>query len=564
MQTIVPDGLTDAPQTTPSAPPELEQPSADSDSMRWVRWNWLAIVALTGVAITILLLQSLLHGHLTGFDEYDDGVYFGSSLQLLHGLLPYRDYAFIQPPLLTVWLLPAATLSIADGTATAFEAARLFIDLVAAANVLMVGLLVRRRPVIQVIVSVGAMAAFPGMVRSAQTVLLEPLLVFACLAGLLCLFRDGQLSRSWFRILAGGIFFGLAGATKLWAIFPFLAVLLVAIRLGPTRWATLVFGGAAGFIGSTLPFFLGAPKAFIQQVFVIQAIRSGAGYTPWERLADLTGLPGLFALVETHKKVHGRFIMPATGAILVVSAVLAVIALLCLLAFVGRKRAHMTDLEWLALLATVLTGAGLMVAPTYYYHYGGFEAPFVALLYGAVIARLVARLMRERTRPRLAGAIALSALAVGLVGTMVEVRIDLIESAGPVRQAAQVVGNVIPRHGCVVAGDAAAAILADRFTSYKPKCPHVVDYLAQERVLDHGADQSQSDVTNTKLQVKFMSWAKAADVLLVRSTPGWSARVWSYVLGHFYDARSGKGEITVYIRDGISRASKPSQTTPVR
>jgi hypothetical protein len=141
---------------------------------------------------------------------------------------------------------------------------------------------------------------------------------------------------------------------------------------------------------------------------------------------------------------------------------------------------------------------------------------------------------------------------------MVEVRIDLIESAGPVRQAAQVVGTAIPQHGCVVAGDAAAAILADRFTSYKRKCPHVVDYLAQERVLDHGADQSQSDVTNAKLQAKFMTWVKVADVLLVRSTPGWSAQVWSYVLGHFYDARSGKGEITIYLRDGVQRASKPS------
>jgi hypothetical protein len=249
--------------------------------------------------------------------------------------------------------------------------------------------------------------------------------------------------------------------------------------------------------------------------------------------------------------------MPGAGPIVVVSAVLAVIVLLSVLAFVGRKRARITDLEWFALLATVLTGAGLMVAPTYYYHYGGFEAPFAALLYGAVVARLVARLMRERTRPRLAGAIALSALAIGLVATMVEVRIDLIEAARPVRQAAQVVGHVIPRHRCVLDSDTAAGILADRFTAFQPRCPHVIDYLAQERVLDHGNDQSESDVKNAKLQAKFMSWVKASDVLLMRSDPGWNVRVWSYVLGHFYDARSGKGKLTIFIRDAHHRAAKP-------
>jgi hypothetical protein len=167
----VSDDLTDASQPTPASPavePPRQDAEAAGDARRLALRNGVAIAAVTAMALGIVLLQSLAKGHLTALDEYDDGAYFGASLQLLHGLLPYRDFAFIQPPLETVWMLPSAAVSLFAGTATALETGRLFIDLVATCNVLMVGLLVRRRPTLQVLVSMAAMAAFPGMVRSAR------------------------------------------------------------------------------------------------------------------------------------------------------------------------------------------------------------------------------------------------------------------------------------------------------------------------------------------------------------------------------------------------------------
>jgi hypothetical protein len=37
-------------------------------------------------------------GHLSGFTQYDDGVYFGNAVRLVQGAIAYRDFAMVQPP----------------------------------------------------------------------------------------------------------------------------------------------------------------------------------------------------------------------------------------------------------------------------------------------------------------------------------------------------------------------------------------------------------------------------------------------------------------------------------
>jgi hypothetical protein len=530
----------------------------DSDpSSRRARRNLIAIVAISALALGILLAQSLAHGHLGGLDEYDDGAYFGATLQLLHGILPYRESAFVQPPMLTVWFLPAAALSLLGGSATAFEAARIFVDLVAATNVAMVGLLLRRRPTLQVVVSMGAMAAFPGAVRSAQTVLIEPLLVFLCLAALLCLLEGGRISTSRRRVLVCGLLFGAAGATKVWALFPFIAVALAVLRLGPRACLTLVLGGASGFVACSAPFFLAAPSAFIHDVFVTQAIRSaGSGYTGWERLSDLTGLPGLYSAVSGS---------PTSGVVLLV-AVLAAIALACLFAFALAPRRSLDALEWCALGATVLTGAGLFVAPDYYYHYGGFEAPFIALLYGAVAVRLRARVSGPAraaadasatagvriSRPRMAGVLAVTAIPLVLLGAMVKLRLETIAAAPPATQVAAVIGDHLPAKGCVLYTDPAVGILADRFTADVGGCPRVVDWLGEERVLDHGIDESTSDTHNAALQSRWFAAVRASVAMVINKHTDWDAKVTRYARRHFHLAAKHRA-FALYLRNRATR-----------
>jgi len=37
-------------------------------------------------------------GYLSGFTQYNDGVYFGKAVRLVHGAIAYRDFAMAQPP----------------------------------------------------------------------------------------------------------------------------------------------------------------------------------------------------------------------------------------------------------------------------------------------------------------------------------------------------------------------------------------------------------------------------------------------------------------------------------
>ncbi len=64
-------------------------------------------LGVVGVVAALLRLALLWHsGGWHSAIEYDDGVHYESSALLLHGVLPYRDYTFLQPPGITWLLLP--------------------------------------------------------------------------------------------------------------------------------------------------------------------------------------------------------------------------------------------------------------------------------------------------------------------------------------------------------------------------------------------------------------------------------------------------------------------------
>lgn len=561
-------------------------PASPDDLARRRRRNLAVIAAVAAAALGVLLLQSLLYGHLSAHDEYDDGVYFASSLQLIHGALPYRDFVFIQPPMISVLLLPFAALSFLTGTAPALETARIFIDLVATANVVMVGLLVRHRPTWQVVVTVGFMAFYPATVGSAQTVLLEPPLVLFCLAGLLCLFDGDRITTSRGRLLACGALIGVGGAIKLWAALVFVAVVCVAWRSGPRARRLLVAGGAAGFLAGTAPFIIGSP-AFFRQVFVTQGIRGGGGYPLVERVADLTGLPGLFSLVVTNR----------AAGIAGLAMVLVILVALGLAAFTGRGRAAVSPLEAFALLAAALAVAGLLGSPTYFYHYGGFAAPFVALVYGSIAVRLAARAAgspaaalppaepgdaalppaepgnaalppaksgnaplapAQRRAARHIGVggkrvplrvAAATAVPLALIAAMAGLRVNGIVTAYPPMPVRGAFSSEIAARGCVLSLDPSLAILANRFTGDVPGCPQVIDWLGQERVLDHGLARAPSDTTNAAVQATFLRWVKASDTVIAPTAHrGWGPAVAGYMSANFRLEGPAAAGFLVYVR----------------
>nr|MDA8207891.1 hypothetical protein [Actinomycetota bacterium] len=78
-------------------------------------------VGIIVATAAMLSLQSLWHGHIGRVTEYDDGVYFAAALEVARGILPYRAFDFLQPPLITVWLLPFAAVAAHTSQRLGFE-----------------------------------------------------------------------------------------------------------------------------------------------------------------------------------------------------------------------------------------------------------------------------------------------------------------------------------------------------------------------------------------------------------------------------------------------------------
>src|SRR6266702_8342575 len=82
-----------------------------------------AIIGTGTIGLALRLWILILPG-LMSITQFDDGPYFGSAVRLVHGVLPYRDYAFVQPPGITELMSPAALESYLGGTAWALVIGR--------------------------------------------------------------------------------------------------------------------------------------------------------------------------------------------------------------------------------------------------------------------------------------------------------------------------------------------------------------------------------------------------------------------------------------------------------
>src|ERR1700733_12130581 len=115
----------------------------------------LAVVAATLVGLGLRAYRLSRAGCLLGVTEYDDGPYFGSAVRLARGTLPYRDFVLVQPPGITLLMLPAAMLAKVTGTAWGLAVGRILTMLAGAAGVALMGLLVRHRGVFATVVACG-------------------------------------------------------------------------------------------------------------------------------------------------------------------------------------------------------------------------------------------------------------------------------------------------------------------------------------------------------------------------------------------------------------------------
>jgi alpha-1,2-mannosyltransferase len=338
----------------------------------------LALIVLIGVALRAGL--PTVHHAWGGISEFDDGVHFGAAQLLFAGRLPYRDFAFLQPPGILLLLQPLAAVARLIGDEPALVVGRVVFVAIGALNTCLLWKLLRPRGPAAAMLAATFYAAWWGTVVTERTILLEPLLNLGLLLSLWLLRRTSQRAG-----LAAGVLLGLTCTIKLWP-FVFLPVLVVwlarerSVRIASQfALSTLVSFGAA-----IAPFWILAGRALPHQVLFTQLGRHDRPAALIDKLRLFDGLAGLGSVQRD---------VPAT---VVVLATVLLISLAVRLAWRDREVGL-----WLALL--VVGALALVLAPSFYYHYPAFLAVPLAAIVGALGAVAWKRL---KVRGRWLGAVA--------------------------------------------------------------------------------------------------------------------------------------------------------------
>ena len=450
----------------------------------WLTPISVAIGACTLLALALRLFLLSRPGYLLGVTEYDDGPYFGSAVNLIHGYLPYRSFLLVQPPGITLLMVPSALLSKVTGTATAMATGRILTILASAAGVALLGLLLRHRGLLAVIVGCGILAVYPDSVSTARTILVEPWLVLFCLLGALALFEGNHLTSSGKRLFWGGVAFGFAGCVEVWAIFP--VIVLVVMLLPRIRRAAVYVGGVAvGFLVPTLPFAALAPERFYQSLYVAQvAPRAGSTRVPLPaRLSHMLGI------INLHLPAHPRTVILAATAVLVI-LVLAVIVVAWRV-----LRQPPPALDWFALASTAVITVMFMWPDQFHYHFAAFLAPFFAMSIALPLSRLLEALSQgtgwlpgtDGRRLWIPAAVlaSLAVLVLALDQASSESHLEL--RLAPVPAAVE---KIIPKGACVATDQVSYLLMANRFSPDQPNCPHMLDGLGSDLGFSNGLKPS--------------------------------------------------------------------------
>jgi len=442
----------------------------------------LIIVAATLIGLLLRLYQLSRPGFLFSVNEYDDGPYFGSAVRLVNGALPYRDFLIVQPPGITLLMIPVALVSKATGTAWGMAIGRILTSLIGAASVALAGLLVRHRGVLATVIVCGIMAVYPDAIQAVKTILVEPWLVLFCLIGALAVFDGDHFTTRTRRLVWGGVAFGFGGAVEPWAIFPVIIVTVLALRW-PRRAAAYVGGVAAGFLIPVLPFAALAPKKFYEATIIAQiGPRAGATRTStWERIQDLTGLADL------HRPTH----LVILGAAVLIAAVVA--GSLGLAFLLTWRLPPVLDLFAVGTAGFVLIA---FIWPNqFHYHVAAFFAPWFALAVGLPLATLVrdVRLISggsadSATPSALQWGAACVAGVLILVLAAVQFNWESYNTPHLPLSVVQRAERLIPPGSCLLADEVSFAVMTNRLVSDVPGCSLLLDATGTNYALSHGRD----------------------------------------------------------------------------
>jgi alpha-1,2-mannosyltransferase len=387
------------------------------------------IAGLAVLAFVVRLVGVLRGGGLNGIIDYDDAVYFGSAVALVHGLIPYRDFLLLHPPGILYVLAPFAALGTIVGDGTAFALARLAFMVLGAVNTVLVALVARQLGRREAIFAAALYAVWvvPATVER-TTWLIGPQNMLLLLALLVLAPRNDRSEPAVAeprRAAAAGVLLGLAIAMQLWQVVVFAVVLtwiVIASRRASGTWlrpALAYTAGAALALGiAGLPFLVASGGQMLRYIVLDQLGRPGDTFSFMARLQTIEGLPGRGSLARAIPDA------PVIAAFLATGMAVAIVA--------WRRRAVR---PWAALLGvqTVV----LLMGPVFFGHYKGWIAPAAALSIGAAAATIVGAVTVPgwRVAARVAYVFALAVLLVPTLAHAEGTRFPLAALNGVVANA---------------------------------------------------------------------------------------------------------------------------------
>lgn len=479
------------------------------------------IAGFAVLAAGITLYQLTRPGYLFGITP-DISAWLGGSIRLVHGALPYRDFDLVQPPGFTLLATPFAVLSEWIGSRDALAVLRLCTPLLAAGSVLLIGRVIRHKGPAAVVVACAVMALYPAEVYAIRSGLLEPVVDLFCLAGAAFVFEAGSIAGSRTRLLLGGAAFGVAALVKIPGITPALVLAVLCLPELRRRMLPFVAGVVGGFLLPTLPFFLMAPGAFIRDVASPLASIPAAHRIPI--LARLTAMTGTRAIGGGDR-----------AAVIVTAAIVAMV----IAAFVfPRRRPSM--LEWFAIATTALVALA-QFGPSYYFtNYAAFMAPFLGLLLGITLVRLL-----DVRAPRIALVIAATGATVLCIGQVIAVQREFAPDIN------RIVDAIVPAGACTLSDAPSKLVTTNRFEAARPGCATMIDPEGATQAYGYGSAGAQRLWTVQVEHADYIVTSTPFDKWYI--PPGGALR--AYVADNFRLVRSGV--LLFYIRNGFPSGGAP-------
>jgi len=406
---------------------------------------------------------------------YDTGVYLAATIHLVSGVLPYQRFTFVQPPGLLYILSPIGLVSRLVGSHDGEIFGRVLTSLFTATNCSLVAWLVRHRGRTAMAVAGVGLAVTPVAFFDSSGIKLEPYCVTFILIAALVLVAQGRVSLITPRAASvAGALLGVAALVKLWAFFPFVALVIILFFRARHRLWRFVVGAGTTFVVGVAPFLIVAPRRFISEVLIDQL---GRRVTPsdsanWiERLRTMTGF------VPTS-------IAPSDVVTIIAFTILGVVVV-----FAFYRPRNVTDTDLLIVAVAVLSLVMLFVGPEFYTYYAYFTSPFLIALAVVSVSLVAQPLLAHVRNIQLTGPTRrLMRWATGASGLILVAGMVLYVTTFLTNYAwfygyygpwIAVISRVVPENSCVLYNEVSFGIYSNRFITSDSKCPNVVDVYGQ-------------------------------------------------------------------------------------